>query len=225
MVIAIQQPEHLPWIGFFNKMLHCDLYVCLDNVQFKKRYFENRNKIKTPKGWDWLTVPVITKGLYTQKINEVKIDDSQEWRRKYLNCLKTNYAKTDYFEEVFNGLTGVIGKNYDKLLELNLALIHLVRDYLGISTPLFCSSSICEGKGSELILDICLRKKANVYLSGPDGRNYLKLEDFKKNNIEFKYHDYVHPEYKQSNPPFVSHMSVIDLLFNYGRSALEIIKA
>lgn len=223
MVIAIQQPEHIPWIGFFNKMVLVDEYIFLDNVQFKKRYFENRNKIRVADKWDWLTVPVITKGLYKQKINEVEIDDGQDWKRKYLNRIIASYARSAFFEEIFHGLSDLINKEHKKLLELNLALIQFVRNYAGIKTPVLTSSSIIEGKGTNLILDICFKRRANVYLSGPDGRNYLNSEEFQKNNIEIRYHDYVHPEYRQLCKPFISHMSVLDLLFNYGRDAIEII--
>lgn len=224
MVIAIQQPEHVPWLGFFDKMASVDEYVYLDNVQFKKRYFENRNKIRTADKWGWLTVPVITKGLYRQKINEVEIDNSRDWRKKYLNSIRASYGRSDFFKDVFYGLEDLINKEYKRLLDLNLSLIQFVRAYTGINTPVSKSSDISEGKGSDLILDICLKRKAHVYISGPDGRDYLKLEDFKKNNIEVRYHDYMHPEYKQLNQPFISHMSVIDLLFNCGKEALGIIK-
>ena len=224
MIIAIQQPEHIPWIGFFNKMVSVDEFIYLDNVQFKKRYFENRNKIRTPDGWGWLTVPVMTKGLYKQKINDVEIDNSRAWIKKYLNGIKSNYGKAAFFEEVFNDLADIMNKEHKKLVTLNLALIDFVRTYLGISTPVLCSSSICEGIGSGLILDICARRNASIYLSGPDGRSYLRAEEFNENNIEVNYHDYVHPEYKQLKGSFISHMSIIDLLFNYGKKSLEVIK-
>lgn len=224
MVIAIQQPEHIPWIGFFNKMVSVDEFIYLDNVQFKKRYFENRNKIRTSDSWDWLNVPVITKGLYTQKINEVELDNSQDWQRKYLNKIKSNYGKAIFFTEVFKDFTETLGKEYKKLVELNVSLIEFVRRYLGISTPVIRASSVTEGKGSDLILELCIKRNAKRYLSGPDGRNYLKLDEFQKNNIEVQYHDYVHPQYRQLREPFISHMSIIDALFNYGKSAVEIIK-
>ena len=89
--MAIQQPEHLPWVGFFNKMSQCDLFVYLDNVQFKKRYFENRNKVKTNDGIKWLTVPVFTKGKYTQNINEVIVYNEPKWKKKYIDLLEYLY--------------------------------------------------------------------------------------------------------------------------------------
>lgn len=224
MIIAIQQPEHIPWVGFFNKMVSVDEFIYLDNVQFKKRYYENRNKIRTQRAWAWLTVPVVTKGLQAQKICEVEIDNTQDWRRKYLNRLKANYGRTIFFTEIFNELSGLVSKDYGMLVDLNLALIDFVRNYVGISTRVLCSSDIANGAGSGLIFDICRKRNANIYLSGPDGRNYLKAEEFKSRDIEIRYHDYTHPEYKQLQSSFISHMSVIDLLFNCGRRSIEIIK-
>ena len=227
MIIAIQQSEHLPWVGFFNKMMRIDEFIYLDNVQYKKRYFENRNKIRINNalGWDWITVPTVTKGRYTQKINEVEIDDTQGWRRKYLRKLECAYSKANFFNEIFTLIEEVINKEFIKLLDLNLALINFVRIYLGITKSTILASEICEGKGSDLILDLCIKRKADTYLSGPDGRDYLKLEEFKKNNIQVEYHDYNHCVYGQLYEPFISHMSVIDLLFNYGKDSLRIIES
>lgn len=227
MKIAIQQPEHLPWIGFFNKMTLVDRFVYLDNVQFKKRYFENRNKIKSRNsdGWEWLTVPVITKGLYTQNIKEVEIDYTQNWQRKYLNKLRTNYGRVIFFGEIFKNIEEIVKKKYKKLVELNLALLNLVVTYLDIKTPVILASQvISKGSGSNLILELCLKCNADTYLSGPDGRNYLKLDAFSQNNIRVEYHDYEHPVYKQMSEPFISHLSIIDLLFNYGKDSIQILK-
>ncbi|MBF0483560.1 MAG: WbqC family protein [Candidatus Omnitrophica bacterium] len=226
MIVAIQQPEHLPWIGFFNKMTKVDLYIYLDNVQFKKRYFENRNKIiaYNDEGWDWITVPVNTKGKFTQKINEVLIDQEEEWSDKYLNRIKSAYGKKLFFREFFPVIESIIQKKESKLVDLNIALIEAVRDYLDISTPTKFASEILEGKGSDLILDLSVASKADVYVSGPDGRNYLELDKFKDVGIQVEYHDYVHPEYDQHTQPFISHMSVIDLIFNYGKKSIDIIR-
>jgi len=229
--IAIQQPEHLPWLGFFNKMLRVDEYIFLDNVQFKKRYFENRNKIistDNSAGWDWITAPVVTKDRFTQNINEVEIDYTQNWQAKYLNKIKWHYRKYEYFAEVFVEIEKIINRNFIKLLELNIALIQFVREYLNINTPTVLASEICHGRGSDLILKLCKLRRADVYLSGPDGRNYLNLPEFQNLNIQVEYHDYAHPQYEQqydkTTGNFISHLSVLDLLFNCGRNSIEILK-
>lgn len=225
MIVAIQQPEHLPWMGFFNKMAQCDLYVYLDNVQFKKRYFENRNKIQTSSGLEWLTVPVKTKEKYTQKINEVMTLEEETWKRKYLGTLERAYGKHPFWKEVKALVYTPIEAAQGKLVELNLQLIERCREYLNITTPTVLASNLClEGiTGSELIFAICKQLGAKVYISGPDGRNYLALDKFHDAGIAVAYHDFKHPEYPQAVEPFTSHLSIIDLVANCGSSASEII--
>ncbi|UCB56974.1 MAG: WbqC family protein [Candidatus Omnitrophota bacterium] len=218
--IAIQQPEHLPWVGFFDKMGKCDEYIFLDNVQFKKRYFENRNKIRTREGWQWITVPVKTKGRYFQRINEVDIENTENWRRNYLKSIEFNYQKSKYFNPYFKNLNEIINRKYALLTELNIGLIEWIRECLNIKTPIKMVSQIRNytERGSELILAICKDMNADKYISGPDGRNYLDLDRFKRENIKLVFHDFKHPEYSQAYSPFVPFMSTIDFLFNAGRS-------
>lgn len=226
MVIAIQQPEHLPWVGFFNKMAQCDFFVYLDNVQFKKRYFENRNKIKTKNEVKWLTVPVHTKGKFTQNINQVIIDNESQWTKKYIGMLEHSYKKFPYWNEVEKIVIPCIEENREKLIDVNLALIEGFRTYLRIETPTTLASSIGldQVSGGDLILEICHKTKAKVYVSGPDGRNYLNLKDFNSNSISVIYHDFVHPVYPQLYGEFMSHMSVIDLVANCGPESEKIVK-
>jgi len=222
-VIAIQQPEHLPWLGFFDKMTKSDYFVYLDNVQFKKRYFENRNRIRTERGSQWITVPVLTKDCYHQKINEVIIDNEQDWRRKYLNTIRHAYAKARYLGEYIDELEKIIQRGFERLVDLNLALIEWGREKLEIRTPTILASQIREykEKGSDLILAMCKDLGAKVYISGPDGRKYLELDSFGKENIRVIYHDYEHPVYQQLHQSFLSHMSIIDAFFCEGDSKLR----
>jgi hypothetical protein len=225
-VIAIQQPEHLPWLGFFDKMAKSDYFVYLDNVQFKKRYFENRNRIRTERGSQWITVPVLTKGCYHQKINEVIIDNEQNWRRKYLSTVRHTYAKARYLGEYIDELEKIIQQGFERLVDLNLALIEWGRERLVIRRPTILASQIREYKerGSDLILAICKDLGAKVYISGPNGRKYLELDSFGKENIKVIYHDYEHPVYQQLHQSFLSHMSIIDILMNHGRDSIQYIK-
>ena len=218
-VVAIQQPEHLPWIGFFDKMAHCDSYVYLDNVQFKKRYFENRNRIRTPEGSCWVTVPVYTKGSYHQKICDVLIDNEQEWRRKYLGTIKQAYARATGYGEYMPILSSIIEQPHKKLVELNIALIEWLRKCFSIGTSVITASGIrvYDETGSDLILAICKDCDATIYVSGPDGRNYLNHGAFAREGVRVVYHDYQHPQYQQLASPFVSHMSALDLLMNCGK--------
>jgi hypothetical protein len=225
--IAIQQPEHLPWLGFFNKMAQVDLYVFLDNVQFKKRYFENRNRIRLHGQDHWLTVPVVTKGRYTQSIAEVEIASEQPWNKSYLKTLEHAYAQAPHGREAVETFREPLDHPPRRLVELNLALIQRVRERLGITTPTLLASSLPVAglKGGELILEICRQVRATEYISGPDGRNYLPLESFAQAGIALGYHDYVHPTYPQPEPDFVSHLSVVDCLAQCGPRAAEIVRS
>ncbi len=226
MIITIQQPEHLPWVGFFNKMAQCDLHVYLDNVQFKKRYFENRNRIKTKNGIQWFTVPVSSKGRYTQKINQVVIDNQSHWTKKYMGLLTHTYKKSPFWEDAKNIVFPCIEESENKLLDLNLALIEQCRNYLQIKTPTVLASSlnVDQFRGCNLILQLCLKTKTDTYISGPDGRNYLILNKFRSKEIKIAYHDFKHPVYPQLFGDFVSHMSIIDLIANCGPKSSKIVK-
>lgn len=225
MKIAIQQPECFPWLGFFDKMTNCDIFVLLDNVQFKKRYFENRNKIRTKDGWQWITIPAKVKGKYKQRINKVEIDNSINWQKKILGTLIFNYKKAKYYNEYFNIFKENILKNQLKLIDFNLNFINLFKEILKINTKLILVSSLnINEEGSDLILKISKKLGAEIYISGPDGVKYLKEEEFKEKGIKIIYHHYLHPVYKQIYEPFIEGLSIIDLIFNCGPESLKILK-
>jgi WbqC-like protein len=229
LLISIQQPEFFPWLGFFDKIKQVDKVVFLDNVQFKKRYFENRNKIRTKTGWSWIRVPVIAKGRYTQLINEVEIDNSQKWQQKLVNSIKCNYSnKPHWFSSGGEELCELISKKeYTRLVEFNLEIISFISSKFKSESEykmILASSLGTENKGSDLIHEICMKVGAKKYLSGRDGKDYLDEKKFKESSIQVLYQDFKHPVYEQhSSEGFLDTMSAIDLLFNYGCDGLEIL--
>ncbi len=225
MMISIQQPEFFPWLGYFDKMLQVDKIVFLDNVQFKKRYFENRNKIRTPQGWVWLNVPVKTKGRYTQMIREVEIDNSQHWQRKIVSALEHSYKKTQYWNDFGIQLCRFVWRPYHYLLDFNIAIIQACMQRLGIEREWYMASSLqTKQVGSDLILEICRKMDASDYLSGSFGRDYLKENDFHINNINVHYQNFIHPVYEQIHGKFEPAMSIVDLYFNHGPKSINILK-
>ena len=226
MIIGIQQAEHLPWIGFFNKMATVDGFVLLDHVQFKKNYFENRNRIKTANGVVWLTVPVRQNGRFGQSLMEVEISDDPKWKKKYLKTVEQEYGKSPFWGDVYDLIWPVFEKDYRLLIDLNLNLINSFVAYLKIGTPKVQSSSLNVGEERKggLVLKICQLMSADSYLSGPDGRNYLDLASFEKNGIQMAYHDFEHPVYPQMHGDFVSHLSVLDLIANCGQESQRIVR-
>ena len=224
MIISVHQPQYLPWLGYFEKIARSDCFVFLDNVQYKEREFQNRNKIRTPGGWIWLTVPVISQGKGRQKISEVKIDNETTWQRKHLGRLKTAYSSAAYFNKYYSFLEELLSREWGYLKDLNIEIIRFSLKELSISTPICLESNLrVTSSRTERIIDICKKLKADTYLSGSGGRDYLNEELFAKENLKLFYQDFKHPQYKQCSEPFEPYMSIIDLLFNHGKKAKEIL--
>ena len=224
MLISIQQPEFFPWIGYFHKLMNVDKVVFLDSVQFKKRYFENRNKIRTPNGWCWIRTPVQTKGRYNQNINDVLIDNSIKWKHKLCQTIESNYKKAPFWKDLGDDLLSIVICSHSRLSNLNLKIIIYLMERLNIKIDWCLSSSLLtKGKGSDLIIEICQILSAKQYLSGINGKQYLFENDFKANKIGLRYQNFTHPRYKQFHGDFIPYMSVIDLIFNYGEDARAII--
>jgi hypothetical protein len=225
MIVTIHQPEHLIWLGLVDKISKADIFVILDTVQYRKNYFQNRNKIRTQKGWTWLTVPVKKHPLKT-KIIDVEISYNQDWLKRYLNLIQVNYQEAKYFNKFYPILEKTILKKYQHLSDLNSELIGFILSQFEIKPKIFKASelNLPEIKGgSKIVLEICKALSADTYLSGISGKDYLKLSDFKAAGIKVIFHQFYHPIYKQLYEPFIPCMSSIDLLFNYGSKAKNIL--
>ena len=222
MIVTIHQPEHLPWTGFFHKMMCADLYVYLDHVQYRKGYFQNRNKIVNAQGEVvWATVPLRRKGSMKESIKEKKITGN-DWIEKYLASIESSYRHTKYFEQYFTKFSLVIQKKHQTLVDINIDIINFFREELKIDTQVINSSDLdIVSNKSDMILDICLALKAQSYISGPSGLDYLDLDSFKNNNIEILTHQYTPPIYRSDC--FQPGLSTLDLLFNEGDRSRDII--
>ncbi|MCX7661285.1 MAG: WbqC family protein [Candidatus Omnitrophica bacterium] len=221
MIVSVHQPQYLPWIGYFHKILKSDAFVFLDCVQYKTREFQNRNRIRTDKGWIWLTVPVITKGKRQQKISEVLIDNSSPWQRKHILSLETYYRKAEFFERYYPFFLETYQRSWKRLMELNVHIISYILKELSINTNIYFESEIgTNSTGTERIIQICKKLNAEVYLSGIGGKDYLNEERFKEEGINLVYQDFKHPIYTQqfmrNKDDFVFNLSIVDLLFNLG---------
>ncbi len=227
MKIAISQPAYLPWLGYFDLIDQVDVFVLLDCVQFEKQSWQHRNRIKTPTGLQWLTVPVLYKGYFGQRISEVLIRDA-DFTRNHLRAIELNYRRTRYFEQYFADLAGVLQTSCDKkLLDLTHNLILWFSRILGVKTPIVLASGLGgQGKRSELLVSLCRSLDAQYYLSPFGSAAYLvsDLPLFDNVGINVGFQHYEHPQYRQSFPPFVSHASVLDLVFNEGPDSLAILR-
>ena len=220
MKIAIHQPEFMPWLGYFHKMEMADIYVILDDVQFKKRYFENRNYIRNSSNdtKEWITVPVKTKGKYHQSISDVEISYEENWSNKILNTFILRYGEnevTTSFNNLIKDFTNLSCCN-TSLLKLNLMIIGWFRKNFNIKTPLsYLSNLNINSKGSDLILDICKEIGATTYICGPSGKDYLNIKDFQDANINIEWQEFTEPNYYK-NKSNLSYLSSFDFVQNFG---------
>ena len=227
--LAIMQPTFLPWLGYFALIQRVDEFILLDNVQFDRRSYQQRNKLKTDIGPKWATIPVSVKGKRSQKIHEVeilfkkKVGDlsviSKMFRHSYRKG-KYYYNYVENFENIFSNAPRFIAN-------LNEVIIKNTCDFLNIKTPIILASQLqVSGSKDILLKNICLERKANRYISPPGAMNYLeKSEEFRSEGIEVIYHHYVHPQYNQMYGKFIPYMCILDLLYNEGPRSMEIIKS
>lgn len=222
--VTIHQPSYLPWVPYFDKILRSDLFVFLDDVQFQKNGMQNRNQVKTPAGAVWLTVPVTHS--FGQTIRDTKIADARALV-KHVKTLKMNYAKSSHCDEVTALLEPHLTASWDNLADLNCAITEAILGYLGYKGDIVRSSELkAGGTGSDLVLDICRKCGADVYLSGAGGKNYMVLEDFEKAGIEVVFQSYSNVEYPQLHPKagFIADLSVVDALYNCGAETVGVIE-
>jgi WbqC-like protein family len=229
MKVAISQPTYLPWMGYFDLIDQVDSFVFLDGVQFEKRSWQQRNRIKGSNGLILLTVPVSVKGQFGQLIAQVTISDIQDWR-KHSRSVEMNYRRARFFEKYWLDFNAVLeaGWKTGSLVDLNLAMIRWCMRQLGIEKPMLQSSQMpCTGKRSELLAEICKRLGATCYLSPLGSAEYLleEAQEFTTRGIEVQFQHYEHPSYEQQYPPFVPYASVIDLIFNLGDEAISVVRS
>jgi hypothetical protein len=225
MRVTILQPSYLPWLGYFEQMHRSDQFVLYDDVQFTRRDWRNRNRIRVQEGSIWLTVPVIQKNKFEQNLLETKIDNSTSWKRKHLETIRCHYSKTPFFDLHFPWCEKIFNSEWNFLLDLSLETIQYLKGQLKINTPLLRSSELGgTGDKTERLISICKQLGATHYLSGESARNYISEKDFSDQGIELEYQEYQHPEYPQRYEGFVPFLSTIDLLFNCGNKSLDLLK-
>ena len=219
--IAILQSNYIPWKGYFDLIAAVDEFIIYDDMQYTRRDWRNRNRIKTPQGVQWLTVPVQVKGKYHQKIKETLIDGSK-WAQVHWKSLTKNYRRAPYFDEVASLLEPLyLAESYTHLSPLNRRLIEAVCDYLGIKTVISNSwdYSVLDGK-TERLAGLCVQAGGTEYFSGPAAMDYIDENVFTEQGIKLTWFEYSgYPEYPQLWGDFVHEVTILDLLFNCGKNA------
>jgi hypothetical protein len=215
VIVTIHQPAYLPWLGYFDKIIRSDWYVFLDTVQFEKNSFTNRNRIKTPQGPLWLTVPVKLKGHMSALMSEIAIDNSQPWRMKHLRSVQSNYKKAPRYEYCYSRLERLFEQEDGLLSDLCFRHLEFWFEELGIRTKLVKASQLdVDSKKAELVLDICKTLHADKYVSGSLGQDYLDVAPFERSGIEVEFQQYAHPSYPQLWGEFVPNLSIVDFWMN-----------
>lgn len=224
MIVAVHQPQYLPWLGYFDKMDRCDLFVFLDSVQFKKNEWQNRNRIKTASGWQYLTVPV--RHRFPQSILDVQIDNRAHWERKHLQALTVHYGKAPYFCAYLPFLQEVYNRHWDSLCELCIYLIQYLASAMGIKVKVARSSEEqWSAEPTERLIEICRWAGADTYLAGAGGLHYMRLDRFQQEGIRVLRQEFESPTYPQQYGRFEPNLSIVDLLFNCGPKGLEIMRS
>jgi hypothetical protein len=217
---------YLPWTGYFALMDQVDVFVFLDDVQFNHRSWQQRNRVKSPRGPVWLTVPVLTKGQRHQLIRETEISSSEPWQRKHTKTISRNYSKALWTSEYQPWLEETLQRPWASLCDLTVSLVKDLAGFLGIHAS-FIHASELEVTGSKVskLISICQRLGADEYLSPIGSFAYIEADNrFSDADIKLLYQNYEHPIYRQLYGEFLSHLSVVDLLLNEGSQSREIIR-
>jgi hypothetical protein len=216
---VIHQPDFLPYLGFFDRLLHADVLVLLDSAQYvdsTSRSWTHRDKIKTPRGAQWISLSVKCAPRDTP-IADIELSDTVDWRTNHLNILRENYRKAGYFSEIFPEIEQLYARPGNKLSDFNRASIELLARLFGIEIEMVAATGLSpQGKSNELLVDILKKIGADRYLSGVGARAYFRPEPFAAAGIEVLWQDFSHPVYSQLHGEFVSYLSAIDLLLNCG---------
>jgi len=219
MIASIHQPAYLPWLGYFEKIAAADVFVFFDTTQFEKNSYINRNKINTDTGAQWLTVPVETKGKFQNNVLiDTKIVSHSNWNIKHWKSIEQAYKHAPFFSDYAADIEKFYTSDWTSLSDLCWEMLRYFVTLFELSTRLVRSSELdgVTGVKTDIVISLCKTVGADTYISGALGRNYLEEEKFTKENITLSYQDFKHPVYPQRSKDFVSHLAVIDALFNCG---------
>jgi hypothetical protein len=220
--IAILQPNYIPWKGVFDLISRVDVFVFYDDVQFTVKDWRSRNRIRTPHGDLWLTVPVLSKGLRDQRICDAVIDPLSNWQSKHYKALKASYHKARYFRDYEYLLEEIyLAHKWSKIADLNIFSTKLIASVLGLEVEWRRSKDLAQSgsKNGERAINLCKSLGCDYFINGPSARAFMDESLFRQSGIELDYMSYSYPEYPQLHQPFVHEVTVLDVIFNCGPEA------
>jgi hypothetical protein len=229
-VVAVHQPNFMPWIKLLDKILASDVYVAYDTVQYTKSEYHSRQKMKQSTGPVWLTVPVVrAHGEHGhQNLEATRIDNSQGWRQKHLRFLQHEYRKSKYLADVYQMVEGVYARNHELLVEMNVALIKAFCTYLGSTTRVVRASSLVhDGDNTERLIQIVRNAGGDTHLTSTfdSPRKYIDWRELEAAGIAIQSQGFEHPVYGQLRGDFIPDLSALDMLFCCGPETADILAA
>lgn len=224
MILTAHQPVYIPWLGLFHKIALADKFCVFDIAQYQTKDYNNRNKIKTPNGVIWLSVPVESKDHFSKTVGEIKIHHNG-WHKKHFKSISLAYRKAPFYKQYIDQVEEILINRFFKYLaELNFAFLEFGMKCLDISLPIvYASDYEFRGQKSDLVLDMVKQLSADVYIFGEQGRNYARVDDYTNAGKKIYFQNYKHPQYSQLHGEFVENMSFLDLVFNVGPDSKEIL--
>jgi len=218
MIVASQQPEHLPWMGLINKISKADIFVILDSVQYEDSNVQNRNRIRTATGWQWLTIPVA--GSKMKLIKDMQFSGEKYWKHHYLSAIENNYQKSLYFQKFYPEFKSIIYKATNDLTQLNIDILMWMLQKFNIPLPKIVRASALNIdatlKKTDMVIDMVKKAGGDTFLSGLGAKTYLDQTKFDSAGLNLEFNSFDPPVYEQQYDPFIPNMSAIDYLFNSG---------
>lgn len=224
MIVSVHQPHYLPWTGYFDKIDSADVFVLLDTVQFEKNGWQNRNRIKAPSGWMWLTIPV--EHRFGASIAETAVSRNQHWERKHRNSLAACYGRAQYYARYAGFLDAIYGREWGSLCAVNGEMLDFFLRELGIETRVVRASGLgpMPEEPNERLAAIVKSLGGDVYLAGSGCAGYFDHGPFEREGVRVVFQEYQPVEYPQLYGSFEPGLSIVDLLFNCGGESLDIIR-
>ncbi len=226
-VVVMHQPNYLAWAGLFSRLARSDCFVMVDTMPFTKRSVTARNKIRTNSGWHYLTIPISAR-FELARICDVMLPEDSGWLQAHWKLINDSYAKTDFFGRYAGFFRDLYQRDFKYLWQINEEITRYLLKCFEIDVEIVKASDLNVPDGlqkTDLMVALLKEVRADVYLSGPSGSDYLEADKFSQNHIGLKYFGFQHPVYKQRFPGFEPNMSAIDLLFNLGPESVATIRA
>jgi len=226
LILTVHQPNYWPYAGLIGKIMLGDKFIYLTKVQFEKTSWQNRNRLRTPDGWTYFTVPVFSSGKHEQKIYEVEIDNKTNWKEKHRKTIELNYFKAPYYKDYKDFITDLYSKNWLSLCELDIYITNFIFNDINISTQILYDKDYnFSGSKTELLVNMCKQNNCDTYYSNKGSQAYVNIDSFINNNLKHYFIEYIGVEYPQTYKGFENYLSILDLLMNCGKVATKNILA